>query len=232
MLTLLTFEPALGVLSPSSFCLKADAALALSGLPYQRRAANPMKAPRGKLPVLLDGDKTISDSEAIARHLRDVHGFDPDAGLGAAQRAEAEAWRALVEEHLYFIGLWSRWVDRPAATREVFLRDLSAPMRRMVFALVRRKMARDLQGQGTGKRSRAELLVLFETGVESLSIRLGVRPFFFGTTPHLIDTALFGFLENVITIDLDGPFEQIARKHHNLRSFCDGMRARLYPDTS
>ena len=36
MLVLETFPPALGILSPSQFCLKADALLTLSGLPFAR----------------------------------------------------------------------------------------------------------------------------------------------------------------------------------------------------
>lgn len=230
MLTLLTFRPALGVLSPSSFCLKADALLALSGLPYRRQPANPMKAPRGKLPVLRDGAQTISDSEAIARHLRVAHGFDPDAGLTQDQRAEAEAFRVLVEEHLYFIGLWSRWALRPEMTCAVFLGSLPAPMRQIVFAAVRRKMLRALRGQGTALRSHDELLELFETGLAALATRIGAGPYFFGTDPRAIDTVLFGFLDNVIRIELDGPFEQIARRHSNLRAYCDRFRVRLYPD--
>jgi glutathione S-transferase len=230
MLTLLTFKPALGVLSPSSFCLKSDALLALSGLPYTRKAANPMKAPRGKLPVLLDGDRTICDSEAIAAHLRIAHGFDPDLDLDRLQRAEAEAYRAMVEEHLYFIGHWSRWVARPEETRAVFFREVPAPVRQVLFPVIRRRMIRNLEGQGTGRRDERELLALFETGMGALAVRLGAAPFFFGPKPRAIDTALFGFLENAIAVELDGPFEQVARRHDNLRAYCDRMRARCFPD--
>jgi glutathione S-transferase len=91
LLTLLTFKQALGVLSLSSFCLESDALLAMSGQPYRRRPANPMKTPRGKLPVLVDGDAMICDSEGFARHLREAHGFDSDAGLSRPELAEAEA---------------------------------------------------------------------------------------------------------------------------------------------
>jgi glutathione S-transferase len=113
--------------------------------------------------------------------------------------------------------------------REVFFRDLPLPLKLAFFTAIRRKVARDLNGQGTGRRSREELLALFASGMRSIAVRLGDAPFFFGDEPRSVDTALFGLLENAIAIELDGPFEEIARSHDDLRADCDRMRARLYP---
>lgn len=228
MLILETFSPALGVLCPSQFCLKTDALLALSGLAYAREPALPVTAPLGKLPVLRDGALRVGNSVLIERHLRTAHGIDLDAGLGPRERAEALAWRCLVEEHLYFILHWSRWIARPDAACATFFGRLPEPKRAEVFAQVRAKMARDLEGQGLGRHAPEDLLAFGRADLEAIALRLGAGPFFFGETPRSIDTTLFGFLENLVAVDLDGPLEAEARRHPGLVAFCDRFRARAY----
>ena len=117
MLTLLTYAPAAGVRCPSPFGLKTETLLVMSGLPYKTKYTIPMKSPTGKLPVLIDGEKTIPDSSHIQRHLETVHGIDFDAHLTDRQIAIAEAFRRMVEEHLYFAVVHSRWIMNSAQTR-------------------------------------------------------------------------------------------------------------------
>ncbi|MCB1353992.1 MAG: glutathione S-transferase family protein [Rhodobacteraceae bacterium] len=228
MLVLETFPPALGILSPSQFCLKADALLTLSGLPFARETALPQKAPLGKLPVLRDGAERVADSGRIERHLRLAHGFDADAGLDARARGEAQAYRCMLEEHLYFIMHHARWIARPEITREVFLGRLPEAVREAAFAQIQAKMARDLEGQGLGRHAEEDLLAFGRADLEALALRLGEGPFFFGEIPHSIDTTLFGFLENLVTIALDGPLEAAARAHPELVAFCTRFRERVY----
>ena len=65
MITLYAFADAFGV-NPSPFCQKVNIALDLSGLDYTIEVlADPRKAPKGKLPWLLDEGRSIADSEFI-----------------------------------------------------------------------------------------------------------------------------------------------------------------------
>lgn len=228
MLTLLTIGPALGVLSPSPFCLKADTLLAMSGLAYARKPGSFIKAPRGKLPVLADGGTLVTDSEAIRRYLRAAKGFDADASLDADQAAEALAWRTLIEEQLYFLMVWSRWIDRPEAIEAPFFGAMPLPVRKAVFTFARSKIRRDLNGQGAGRRDAAERRAMGEEIVAAVARRLGGRPFVFGETPTALDATIFGAFENLIAVELDGPLEQAARSHAALSGHCARMRERFH----
>jgi len=219
MLTLYVFAPALGTISPSPFSVKSLLLLQMSGLPFTRAAGDPRKAPKGKLPVLEDGGRRVPDSQAIQRHLAKAHGYDPDAHLTARQRAEAAAIRHLIEDHLYWVLVFARWIDHPEATRRAFFGTLPAPLRRPVFALVRRQVARALHGQGMGRHTAAEIYAMGSEGLEALSLLLGDGPYLFGEAPSGIDTSLFGFLENVLAAELDTPLRQAASRCPGLVAF-------------
>ena len=73
MLILHTFGPAFGLPDPSPFCMKAMALLKMSGLEHQCVSGDPRKAPKGKLPCLVDGDATIADSTFIRWHLEEKY---------------------------------------------------------------------------------------------------------------------------------------------------------------
>ena len=134
----------------------------------------------------------------------------------------------MLEEHLYFIMHHARWIARPEITREVFLGRLPEAVREAAFAQIQAKMARDLEGQGLGRHAEEDLLAFGRADLEALALRLGEGPFFFGEIPHSIDTTLFGFLENLVTIALDGPLEAAARAHPELVAFCTRFRERVY----
>ena len=99
-LTLIVLPSAFAMRNSSTFCEKAEALLAFTRLPYRRETAMPNKGPRGKLPVLKDGDLVIPDSTHIQRHLETHYNIDFDGPLSAEQHADAEAYRRLGEEHL------------------------------------------------------------------------------------------------------------------------------------
>ncbi|TCO71282.1 glutathione S-transferase family protein [Rhodovulum euryhalinum] len=233
MLALHVFAPEMGMISPSPFSVKALLLLELSGMPFTRVPGDPRKAPRGKLPVLVDNGQAIPDSEAIRAHLARAHGFDADAHLTTRQRAEAAAIRALVEEHLYWVLVHSRWIERPAETRAAFFGRLPAPLRRPVFALVRRQVDRALQGQGTGRHAPGEIHAMGAEGLAALATLLGDGPYLFGDRPSSIDTVIFGFLENVLAATLDTPLRAAAAAHPGLvayhRRLRTGIAAPLLP---
>ncbi|MGI9409563.1 MAG: glutathione S-transferase N-terminal domain-containing protein, partial [Hyphomicrobiaceae bacterium] len=87
MLILHTFGPAFGLPDPSPFCMKAMALLRLSGLEHRCAPGDPRKAPKGKLPYLVDGDDIIPDTTFIRWHLEQKHGVTFDAHLTEEQKA-------------------------------------------------------------------------------------------------------------------------------------------------
>lgn len=233
MLRLHVFAPAMGTISPSPFSVKSLLLLQMSGLPYTRVAGDPRKAPKSKLPVLEDDGQMIPDSQAIQAHLAQAHGFDADAHLSDRQRAEAAALRHLVEDHLYWCLVYSRWIDSPGATREAFFAALPLLLRRPVFGMVRRQVAQALYGQGMGRHAKDEIYAMGEEALATLALLLGTGPYVFGDRPGNIDTVVFGLLENLIPAELDTPLATAARAHDGLVRYHahlrDGLAAPLLP---
>ena len=219
MLTLQIFAPAAGLKSPSPFCLKAIAMLEMSGLAYRLAPADPRKIPNRKLPVLIDGDRVVPDSSHIAAHLREVHGIDPDEALTAGQLAVAQAFRRLMEEHLYWVMVYSRWIDKADAARESFFGPVPPLMRGFVFAMVARQIRSALDGQGMGRHTRDQIYAFGIADLQAIADSLGDKDFFFGNDPALTDTTLYGFLANILVPPFETPLKTAAQGHENLTAY-------------
>ena len=231
MLVLQTFPPVLGLRSASPFTVKAETLLAMSGLPYElERVSDPRKTPRGKLPVLLDGDAVVPDSEHIRIHLERVHGADFDSHLTDGQRATATAFRHLVEHHLYFIAGHLRWELHPDAVRESYFAELPGPLRRVVFAIANRNASRAMRMQGLGRHTREELVAFGQQDVDALAVQLGENDFFLGDRPASIDATVYGALHGLLDCTLDSPLKRAAEARPTLRAYVDRMTGRLFPE--
>jgi len=194
MLTLNTFGPAFALPDASSFCMKAMWLLQMSGVEWQNNpGSDSRKAPMQKLPVLVDGDKIIADSDAIREYLQLKTGLDFDQSLTKPEKVTARALCRMAEEHLYFCLVFDRWkVDANwAHVKQRFFSDLPLPLRKIVPAMVRRSVLGNLSGQGLGRCSYAQMLVRAESdlsAIESLIEENG--PFLFGQTPVSADVSV------------------------------------------
>ena len=143
VIKLYQFPPVFGR-NVSPFSLKLETWLKLAGLPYQVVAIrNPGQGPKGKLPFIEDDDGSfIADSSLIIEHLSRSRGIDLDAGLDARQRAEALALQRLVEEHLYFVLVWSRWLDPEGwpTLAPALLGSIPPPLRQLAAIALRRRI--------------------------------------------------------------------------------------------
>ena len=112
MLKLFTLPGAGAIRSSSPFSWKAESLLRLAKLPYEKEyVADFSKMPKGKVPVLQDGEQWIADSHFIAQYLKTQYQFDLDRTLSAEQKAIGHAFSRMVEEHLYWTSVYNRFVD-------------------------------------------------------------------------------------------------------------------------
>ena len=230
MLELLQFRPAFGLLNASPFCMKAEVFLRLSGLPHRCvEQALPMKAPKGKLPVLRDGTELIPDSQAIVEHVQRRYAARLPPALRGPEPAADLPLRRLVEEHSYFALLWLRWIDEPgwALTRVAFFGAMPAPLRAIVPPLVRRKIRRDLAGQGIGRHAKEDICARAAADLDALHAALGPRPFFGGDEPSALDATVYAYLANLLWVPLDSPLKQAAAANARLVAYAERMRARV-----
>lgn len=201
MITLYSFGPFMGLPDPSPFVVKAEMLLKMSQLPYQKIVGDLRQSPKSKLPYIEDNGKLISDSTLIRLYLADQYGIDLAKGLTAEQQALAWSVECLCSDHLYWCIVHERWMDDAtfAIGPAVFFKKIPALIRPIITALIRKKVRRNLDGQGLGRFSAGERQRLLMLDVHSLSVLLGDKLFMMGEQPCWLDATVFAFVSSGLT---------------------------------
>jgi glutathione S-transferase len=223
--------PAAWGINQSPFCLKVEAYLRLAGIAYRPVATLPFKAPRGKLPFIVDGERRIPDSGHIIEHLRRSATVDLDAGLDAAQRALGHLIRRTCEESLYFVILHSRWLDDAgwAVCRPVFFAALPPGLRALVPRVARRSVRRSLRGQGYGRHSPEQIYALGAADLAAIDTMLGDRAFAVLDRPTSFDAVLYAFLASILRPPIETPLKAAARQRPSLERYVARLERLLPP---
>ena len=227
---LLVFQPAPGLPSASPFSTKAMILLEMAGLDFETKVGNPTKAPKRKLPVLIEGGRTIPDSHFIQRHLETEHGAQFDAGLSEAERAVATALVALAEDRLYFAAMTERWLrpENRGALQEM-MRGSGVPALLVgpVTSLVARTVRRALDGQGMGRHSRDEALLIGRECIDAFAAQLGDKPFMMGDEPLGVDASVHPMLLGCRAPSFTTRLVDFIEAHPNLLDYAERMRERF-----
>lgn len=231
MIILYQFPPVWGLPNASPFCMKVETYLRMAGLPHQSaRGADIRNAPKGKFPVIEDDGRLVPDSEFIVDYLKATYGDPLDGRLMPAERAVALAVRRLMEEHLYWCAIYSRWgvAEHWAITKVAFFAGLPAPLRWFVPNLVRKSQLKALYRQGIGRHSRDEIYALGKADITALADFLADKPFFMGEQPTSLDATAYAFLANILQQPIADPLQAQARSFANLGRYCERMKERYY----
>jgi glutathione S-transferase len=111
MIELYSYPELFGLADNNPFGLKVWAFLKLTGVPFvHRHIFDASGAPRGQLPYIVDGGRTIGDSDAIIAHLVATRGLAIDSDLTPAQRDLDHLIRRTLDD-LYWAMSYSRWKD-------------------------------------------------------------------------------------------------------------------------
>lgn len=236
MITLHKYVPFGDTPDMSPFCIKMETYLRMTGRPYVTKVGDPRKAPKGKLPVVDVDGKCLADSRFIIAYL-EAKGDGLDTHLDAKQRALMTAVRSMIEEHLYWIGVYFRWKDdatwakyRPAFDR--YAEETNTPKIVLPFMVpfIRRDMLRAMHAQGTGRHDREEIANIGKDIIDAVAELMGDGPFFFGEQPSTLDATLYGFFASVLHAGLDSPLADHARTRPNVTAYLDRMKARYWSD--
>ena len=225
--------PAWGLPSPTPFGIKVETYLRMVGLPYRTRGADPRKNPKGKVPWIVDDGHMVSDSSDIIDHLKARHGDPLDAELTAEQRALALVARRALEEHLYWVLVYTRWIE-PEGYRHVreYFVGLMPPVLGGVIVdrLIRKKIRAALHAQGVGRHAPADI---YRRGCEDLTAvaaLLGDKPYLLGEQPTSVDASLFAFTAGLWLFPADNPLKRHLARHGNLVAYVERMYTRYYAD--
>ncbi|MGV6987713.1 glutathione S-transferase family protein [Testudinibacter sp. P80/BLE/0925] len=204
MLKLFTVPGNVKSRSFSPFAYKAEALLALAGVDYRLEyVADFSQMPKGKVPVLQDGETLIADSELIKAYLSEHFSLNADRTLSVEQHAVGRAFRVMLEERTYWAGVYARFLD-PAGDDFLLKQILGgAPseMKPVIAAAMRENVRNEMHGHGIGRHSAAQIYAFAIGDIEAVLTYLGDKPFFFGNTPTTIDATIAGLFSNWLSND-------------------------------
>lgn len=222
-----------GLSSASPFCVKLETWLRMAQIPFELQSLRGRaRSATGKVPYIERADGSLlADSQRIIEMLGAERGIDLDAHLDAEQRATSHLLRKTIEESLYFAILWQRWaVDEHWSTvRENYFAELPYLLRNTVPNLIRNTVAKQLDAQGTGRRSPAEIYAIAEADVTAVATTLGDRDFCFDE-PSSIDAVAYGFFAGILAAPINDRLKQAVESHDNLVQFCARMKARYFAE--
>jgi glutathione S-transferase len=232
VITLHTFGPFFGLPDPSPFVMKAEMLLKLAGLKYETSTRGFSKAPKGKLPYIVDGDVLVADSTLIRLHLERQHGIDFDRGLSARDRGVGWAAEKMLEDHLYWILIYWRWLREPNFSRgpKAFFKRAPAVIRPLAQRFVLRRIRRNLHGHGIGRHTEVETTMMAARGIEALAQILGDNRYFLGPAPTGADATVFAFVAGALTSHFDSPVRDKMKSMENLVAYRDRMMREYFPD--
>ena len=236
MITLYHFADDWGF-DPSPFCLKLETYLRLARVPFEKRISLMafMRAPKKKLPYIVDDGKVVDDSEGIIEYLKRNYDVSLDSWLTPAQRATGHAVRRMLEDGTYWTLIYSRWMEDKIwhHFRAVLFGAVPNPLQSVMAGFVRRDYKRRLYGQGLSRHSRDEIYAICANDIESVSVLLGDNEFFFGDKVSSVDAVIYGFLGNAFYAPLETPPKATIAKYANLVAYLNRIRESVQaPPTS
>jgi glutathione S-transferase len=205
----------------------------LAGQPWKPKfTPDPRKAPKAKLPVLVDGDKTIADSDQIRDYLESTYAIDFDAGLDDTQRATSRAVIRMMEEHTYFAVVCDRWMNDGnwAHLRKAYFGHLPFPLFGLITRQVRKQAAGQVKNQGMGRHSEEERFARVVKDVDSITALLAGKPFLFGDKPTAADLSAVPFLRAGAGTPEATQLSRRINDDANLTAYLERGMAAFYPD--
>lgn len=227
--------PIWGTPSPSPFAIKLMTWLRMAGLPYEAPLMRgPPRSPTRKIPyVELPAGELVHDSGLIIARLSSDHGIDLDRDLTPRARATGHAIRRMCEEHLYFAGLWERWVSNAgfeASARDYFA-HLPAVVRLVLPRLLRRRMRQYLHGQGLGRHRPESLVNLATADLDALAAHLDGNDFVLGSLSS-VDATAYGFLCALRSHPFESALRDAIEQRSALVDYVERMRDRYWRETA
>jgi glutathione S-transferase len=232
MMTLNTFGAAFGLPDPSPFCMKAMVLMKMSSLPHTLIAGDLRKAPKGKLPVLVDDGRSIPDTAFIRLHLEKAHNIDFDKGLSSADRAVASAFEKLCEDNLYWAMMYDRWMIDENFNKgpRHYFDAVPGFIRPLITSKVRREVRRNLYGHGLGRHSKSEIEYIAKQGIDAIANFLGNKKFLMGDGPCGADATVFSWVSGFLCPVFTGSMHDNTKSHVNLIAYRDRGMALWFPE--
>jgi glutathione S-transferase len=230
MITLHAFGAYFGLPDASPFVIKGEMLLKLAKLDYQKTTKGFRGAPKGKLPYIVDNGTVVADSTLMRLYFEQKYGIDFDRGLSARDRGVAWAVEKMLEDHLYWVLVYWRWMKDENFEKGPanFFKRAPAIVRPLIQWRVRSDVRRRLHGHGIGRHTEAEMTQMSDRAFEALSQVLGDNRYLMGGQPCGADATAFAFVASALSPVFESPAHSTARRLPNLIAYRDRMMSEYF----
>lgn len=230
--SLLQHPPGWGLPSSCPSCLRLSSYLVLAAVPYT--VVNCHRMPGSELLPALEHGIDVSysnDSEGPLDFLRNSFGIDLDAALQEAERAELQAFTALVDSVLEDALLYTVWME--PANEEVAIQRFSEavpwPLSRVLAWQELRKIKLQFSACRSKQLDASAVYGGAKKAYAALAVRLGENTQFFAERPTSLDAAVFAHIIFLLRAPLKkNPLKEAIEEHPNLVSFAETLQDKLF----
>ena len=231
MIEFYKFAPQFGMRDASPFVLKLETYLRLAGLEYHSNIVmDPRKAPKGKLPYIVDGTDTIADSSLCITYLKGKYGDPLGKGLSEEQHAIGHAVKTMLEERTYWALVNLRWMEPQNALviRDTWFGEIPALVRGFVFGKIIKDMKKGMYAHGIGRHSDAEIYAFAVQDLKALAAVLGGKPYLLGDMPSEYDASAYGLLANFMAKPFPSAMSKYIENSNALSAYITRVEAKAF----
>ena len=232
MLKLYQFERTWGIPNLSHFCCKTETYLRIAGIKYEIKPTLPLTAPKGKLPYIEDNHIKLGDSQFIIRYLKENY-KNLDEALNKKEQAISLAMQRLLEEHLYWATMYTRWQYTEAnwqINKKAIFGVLPPVIRDIAAIYFRNKINKQIYGHGIGRHKAEEIFKISMLDIDAISDFLGDKNYFLGERPSTLDASAFGILINTLGCPIESPLKDHSLSKKNLTNYISRIKSHYFSE--
>ena len=232
MIELYKFGPAFGLRETGPFVLKTMSYMRLAGIEFTEHVeTDPRKAPKKKIPYIIDNGQAIGDSTFIIKHLKTKYGDPLAEGLSKEQLAQGHTVKVMLEERTYWAGMiYPRWVktDHHELIANRLFKAIPSFIRMPIFRQVAKGVAKSADGHGIARHTDAEVYELGLDDVKTVETVLGDNAFMLGDKPAEVDATVFAFLHGMSAEVFLTPIQSYITTSKTLTAYLSRMEKAVF----
>jgi len=232
MIKLYKFGPQFGLREAGPFALKTITYMRLAGIEFSEHLQpDPRKAPKNKIPYIVDEGKEIGDSTFIIKYLKDKFGDPLAEGLSAEKLAQGHALKVMLEERTYWAGMiHPRWVktDHHPLIAKTYFGNIPGIVRMPLFRLIAKTVSKGAMGHGIARHTDAEIYELGLDDLKTVETLLGTKKFMLGAKPAEVDATVYAFLHGMHAEIFPTPIQSYIAKSKSLSAYLARMDERVF----
>jgi glutathione S-transferase len=131
----------------------------------------------------------------------------------------------MIEVSLYFILLYSRWIDQEGfkTVQAEFIPLFPPLIGRPFLNFIKRNLTRQAMAQGLGRHTKDEIYKMGQIQVQALAESLGEKKFFFSKRLTCFDATAYAFLSTIIKQPIDSELKRSVLQYKNLCAYVERL---------